>query len=104
MRLTLTLEKWLTVLLPASLESEIQKGAAKFITKAFTLKLAMMEETAVYRCQWAHCGERFDKESMEVESGERGPVFFCTSPGLRRISEDAGGNINSVKAGVILKS
>jgi hypothetical protein len=101
--LTSTLGKWLTILLPASIDDEIQKGVTKFITKAFTLKLAMMEETAVYRCHWAHCGEGFDQESMEVESSEGGPVFLCTSPGLRRISEEAGAPINSVKAGVILK-
>jgi hypothetical protein len=103
MRLTVTLEKWLAVLLPASHESEIQKAVAKFTTKALALKLAMMEETAVYRCHWAYSGERFDKETMEAESGERGPVYLCTSPGLWRISEETGGNINSVKAGVILK-
>lgn len=92
-----------STLLPVSHESEIQKGVAKFVNKAITLKFAMMEETAVYRCHWVDCGTQFDRNSSEAEGEERGLVLFCTSPGLMRLSDGGAGTICAVKAGVVLK-
>jgi len=104
MKLIANLEKLFRILLPASPESEIQKGASKFVNKAITLKFATMEETAVYRCLWVDCGTQFDRNSSEAEGEERGPVFLCTSPGLMRLSDEGAGIIYAVKAGVVLKS
>ena len=102
-KLITTLEKLFDILLPDSLESEIQKGVAKFINKAITLKLAMMEETAVYRCHWVCSGEKFDRNSTEAEGESKGLVFLCTSPGLLRLSDEGAGIIYAVKAGAVLK-
>ena len=87
-------------------ENDIQKGATKFVTKAVTLKKALTEEQAVYRCYWVNCGQHFEPESAESYDGERGLVYFCMFPGLAKIIKgDVGRSmVYTFKASIVLKS
>ena len=48
----------------------------------------MTEEQAIYRCYFCDNGGPYDKDWMEIASGENpvGKMSMCTFPGLRRFT------------------
>lgn len=87
-----TLVLVLRVLLPTTPAETIQNFATKVVDKSISLRKAMTEEQAVYRCYFFDNGERFDDDWMEIATGEKpvGKVTMCTFPGLRRFTLNKG--------------
>lgn len=76
------------LLLPNTPGEKIQNVAAKTIDKSISLRRAMTEEQAIYRCYLCDNGEEFDSDWMEVATGEApmGKIAMCTFLGLRRFT------------------
>ena len=83
-----TLVHLLQLLLPTTPPETIHNFVTKVVDKSISLRTAMTEEQAVYRCYFSDHGERYDDNWMEVASGENpvGKVTMCTFPGLRRFT------------------
>jgi hypothetical protein len=97
-------------LLPRTSDSDIRDFVTTIITKALTLKNAMTEEQAVYRCFLVNGGDVFKETIMQVAVGEEPAeadnVLMCMFPGLRRLRlhEDQMKFVFVVKAIVKLES
>ena len=83
-----TLVFFLRLLLFDTPGDRILKFSEKVLDKSISLKTAMTEEQAIYRCYFKDGGDDFDSDWMEVASGEipRGVVSMCTFPGMRRFT------------------
>ena len=78
----------LRVLLPATPDEKLLAFAEKVFDKAISLKNAMTQEQAIYRCFMADSGETFVEGWQKVAEGERvgGMVLMCTHPTLCRVN------------------
>lgn len=74
-------------LLPETPVNRIEEFVEKVVDKAITLKDAMTEEQAVYRCFFVAYGTNFDESIIQIAHGEEtnGKVLMCTFPGLGRL-------------------
>ena len=101
------LDDLLCQLLPRS-RAEIKIGTAKFLDRAINLKIAMTEEQAVYRCFMLDYGDSVTDDILHhgSEGCEKGTIFLCTFPGLRRhiMKEKKEESLTVVKAGVELQA
>jgi hypothetical protein len=93
-------------LVPRASDSDLYKNVSKFVIKAITLKKTMSQEQAVYRCYWVNCGDRYNPEFIEAIGEGRGPVSFCTFPGLKKFikKDNAKSVIQVVKACAVVQS
>ena len=97
-----TLVILLQQLLPNIGVEKIRGFATKLMDKSVSLRAAMTEEQAIYRCYFVDSGQEFKNDWMEIASGETPGkmVTMCTFPGLRRLTTKNGGKefITVVKA------
>lgn len=75
-------------LLPTSQVDRIRGFVEKIIDKAISLRNAMTQEQAIYRCYFPHTGDSFNEITAQVANGEKntGNVLICTFPGLYRFT------------------
>lgn len=102
----LNLTHILSRLLPRSNPEDIEAAVSKWIDKAVTLRNAMTEEQAIYRCFIPDTGDQFSDEVMEgAEENPAGQVLLCTFPGLDRLILKDGEKVSVavVKASVELQ-
>jgi hypothetical protein len=93
-------------LVPATPDEKLLAFAEKVFDKAISLKNAMTQEQAIYRCFMAVSGQTFQEAWQKVAEGERvgGMVLMCTHPTLCRVNlQDGGGYMSIVKASVKLE-
>ena len=100
-----SLVQLLQTLIPHVSDSDIIRAVVKFVNKSLTIKKAMTEEQAFYRCYWVNGGDAFDLEIADAVGEEIGSVCMCTFPGLERIIKKDGVRsvILVVKACVVLQ-
>ena len=94
------LQDVLCQILPKTKNKDVNNPVIKFVESALTLKNAMTEEQAVYRCFMPHNGESVDEASFQMSDEERvsGAVLLCTFPGLSLINKDNLKKLMVVKA------
>lgn len=75
----------LCILVPNA-QDKVQSLVVKSVDKATSLRIAMTEEQAIYRCYFCNNGDLFDKDWMNdpTEETANGRISMCTFPGLRR--------------------
>jgi hypothetical protein len=68
----------------------IQVFAVKVMDKSISLKTAMTEEQAIYRCNFFDSGDDFEDAWMEIDRNDNpnNTVSMCTFPCLRRFTTD----------------
>jgi hypothetical protein len=77
-------------LLPNTPNEKLQAFAVKVMDKSISLKTAMTEEQAIYRCDFFDNGEDFQDAWMEIDRNDNpnNTVLMCTFPCLRRFTTD----------------
>lgn len=92
--------------LPKTSGEDLNKAVAKFVKKSVALKNEFVEEPAVYRLYWVKSGENVDSGTIQTAVGDKGPVVFCTFPGLSSVvrSESGISQINIYKACAVRSS
>jgi hypothetical protein len=78
----------LRIIVPKTPQKEIEVFVKQLVDRSIALKDAMVEEQAIYRCDFFNSGTAFDSEWMKVSAGaeEKGKVKLTTFPGLRRFN------------------
>lgn len=77
----------LRVLFPISSPEKVRAFATKVADKSISLRNAMTEEQAVYRCRFVNNEDSFDRSIAKAINDEKsmGTVMICLFPGLCRL-------------------
>jgi hypothetical protein len=80
----------LQILLPGTPAQRIQAFGVRVIDKSISLKTAMTEEQAIYRCDFFDSGDDFQAAWMEIDPSDNpaSKISMCSFPCLRRFTTD----------------
>ena len=76
----------LQILLPGTPAERIQAFGVRVIDKSISLKTAMTEEQAIYRCDFFDSGDNFQAAEIDPSDNPASKISTCSFPCLRRFT------------------